>query len=263
MHCPRASRSGPPDRTSSGLAIVELVLKDRPALNRLIRQTEVQAGMIPRFLALELVAFTLFGLTVAFVMSVAGYWPKLMEVPAFLEQDGEPLVAFESVTPASVWLTGKVPAMVAAYDLGLIATIGICLPSLYFYGLLAGVKMTFRDVVVHALKSQVVMSVVLIGILPAYVALGLATHIFQTPAQFSYLVLLLGMLLPFVAGLAGTYSLYTGFLELADTLPAERQLRPRHLPEPAAHLLVRVLDRGDTRGDLHDLANALLTKRSS
>jgi hypothetical protein len=208
---------------SSGLAIVELVLKDRPALNRLIREPTAQAELIPRFLALDLVAFTLFGLTVAFVMSVAGYWPTLMDVPAFLEQDVEPLVGFEPVTPVSVWLTGRVPALVAAYDLGLIATIGICLPSLYFYGLLAGVKMTFRDVVVHALKSQVVMSVVLIGILPGYVALGLATHIFQTPAQFTYLIVLLGMLLPFVAGLAGTYSLYTGFLELADTLPTRLQ----------------------------------------
>ena len=37
---------------------------------------------------------------------------------------------------------------------GLIAASGICLPSLYFYALLAGVRMTMVDVVLHTLKSK-------------------------------------------------------------------------------------------------------------
>ncbi len=211
----------PRQNLASGMAaIVELVLKDRPQLNRIIRRPAHQAELIPRFLALELVAFTLFGFTLALVLSVAGYWPKLMDVATYLRQDTLPLVEFEPVSAQDVWLTRRVPALVTAYNIGLISTVGICLPSLYFYGLLAGVRMTFRDVVAHALKSQVVMSVMLIGILPVYVALGLATHIFKTPAPLTFLVVLLGMLLPFVAGLAGTCSLYTGFLDLTDTLPS-------------------------------------------
>ncbi len=59
-----------------------------------------------------------------------------------------------------------------AYSLGLVAATGICLPSFYFYGLLAGVKMTFLQVVTHCLKGQAATAIMLIGILPIYVAVA-------------------------------------------------------------------------------------------
>ena len=106
---------------------------------------------------------------------------------------------------------------------GLIGATGICLPSLYFYGLLAGVRMTMMDVVIHAIKSKAVAAVTLVGILPLYAALGLAITIFPLSGMIRDAVLLLGLILPFVAGLSGTYSLYRGLSTLTDTMTRDRR----------------------------------------
>ncbi len=55
----------------------------------------------------------------------------------------------------------------------------VCLPSFYFYGLLAGVKISFLQVVAHCLKGQAATAIMLIGILPIYVAIALGMLIFR------------------------------------------------------------------------------------
>lgn len=107
----------------------------------------------------------------------------------------------------------------------MIAATGICLPSLYFYGLLAGVRMTMLDIVCQALKSKATTAVALVGILPIYAALGLAIAIFDLPDVARHATFWLGMPLPFLAGLFGTYSLYQGLAGFADTLPPARRAR--------------------------------------
>jgi hypothetical protein len=67
--------------------------------------------------------------------------------------------------------------------------------------------------------------VALVGILPVYAALGMAAVVFQVPPQALESTMLLGLVLPFIAGLWGSYSLYDGFGTLCDTLPAERRDR--------------------------------------
>ena len=66
-----------------------------------------------------------------------------------------------------------------AYAFGLVAASGVCLPSLYFYCLLAGVRMTMLEVVVHAVKSKAMAAVALVGILPIYVAVAMGVVIFD------------------------------------------------------------------------------------
>jgi len=95
----------------------------------------------------------------------------------------------------------------------------VCLPSLYFYSLLAGLRMSLTEVVLHTLKAKAVSAVALVGILPIYAALVLGAVVFVN-AQIVQSALGVGLILPFVAGLWGTRSLYDGF-------PAAGTLGPR------------------------------------
>jgi len=79
------------------------------------------------------------------------------------------------------------------------------------------------DVVIHAVKSKAVAAITLIGIIPIYAAFGLATAIFPLPDVSRDTVLIFGLLLPFIAGFAGTYSLYRGLSTLTDTITPERR----------------------------------------
>jgi hypothetical protein len=119
------------------------------------------------------------------------------------------------------WLGGDAMVLVGAYAFGLVAASGICLPSLYFYCLLAGVKMSMVDVVVHAVKSKAVAAVALVGILPIYVALAMGVLIFDGRELYLGATLVLGLVLPFIAGIWGTVSLYQGFSQMCDTLPPD------------------------------------------
>ena len=99
---------------------------------------------------------------------------------------------------------------------------GVALPSLYFYCLLAGVRMTMLEVVVHAVKSKATAAVALIGILPIYVAVAMGVLIFDVNAFWLQVTMYVGLALPFIAGFWGTVSLYQGFEPLCDTMPIER-----------------------------------------
>jgi hypothetical protein len=119
--------------------------------------------------------------------------------------------------PASVAAAAK---LIAAYDFGLIAAAGVCLPSLYFYGLLAGIPLSLVRVTVHTLKGMATTAVALVGVLPVYMAWALGVSVFHLPQEFVDAVLWLGLILPFITGLFGVRSLYTGFAALASRLPA-------------------------------------------
>ncbi|MEK6261410.1 MAG: hypothetical protein AABP62_22660 [Planctomycetota bacterium] len=208
------------------LALVELILKNPARLDRLIREPARQVELLPRFLAIALVGFTFFGIAMALVLSASSVWPKLFAMDAVLAGREAVPLRFESAAHASMlthWLDGDALRLIVAYAVGLIAATGICLPSLYFYGLLAGVRMTMLDVVLHSLKSKAVAAVTLVGVLPIYAAIGLAIAIFPLPASLRDAMLLLGLILPFLAGTAGTYSLYRGLSGLVDTMAAERR----------------------------------------
>jgi hypothetical protein len=125
--------------------------------------------------------------------------------------------------PSARWSDGAWASLTLAYVLGMVAATGVCLPSFYFYGLLAGVKLSMLQATAHAVKCLAVTAVVLVGALPIYVAIALGMIVFSAPAEGTQWTIGMGLALPFVAGLGGVYSLFVGFTGLADTLPACRR----------------------------------------
>ncbi len=211
------------------VALVEMILKDRPRLERLIRDPSLGAELIPRFLAVSVIGFTLFGVALALIINAVGIRTELASIKAVLEGSAPALVDFKPLGTLSgfgvVKAGGAGLRLIAAYDLGLIAAAGVCLPSLYFYGLLAGVPMSMARVTVHTVKAMATTATALVGILPIYMAFSLGAAVFSAPQIVTHNVLWLGLVLPFAAGLFGANSLYTGFTALSDSLPAECRYR--------------------------------------
>jgi len=210
--------------TPSLLELLELILKDRPRLERIVHDPSLSAELIPRLLAAALIGFTLFGATLAIIITAVGVQVHLGAVADVLNGTAPRLVEFTHTTcggvpdwPASVAAAGK---LIAAYDFGLIAAAGVCLPSLYFYGLLAGIPLSLVRVTVHTLKGMATTAVALVGVLPVYMAWALGVSVFHLPQEFVDAVLWLGLVLPFLTGLFGVRSLYNGFAALASRLPA-------------------------------------------
>jgi|GEM_PF-703003 hypothetical protein len=213
----------------SYIGLVEMVLKNRPRLHRIIRDPSLQPELIPRLLAISLSAFIFFGAAMTVVLFASGCWPQLTAIADVLNAPQTRLIVFSPIEEFSLQTSGGLLIaalqLTAAYALGLIAATGVCLPSLYFYGLLSGVKMTMLDVVVHSLKSKATAAVALVGILPIYAALCMGMAIFGAPDFLLHATLWLGLILPFIGGLWGTYSLYSGFEGICHTMAPDRRER--------------------------------------
>lgn len=207
--------------------LIELILKDRPRLERVIRDPSLAGELIPRFLAISLAGFTFFGVALALLISAVGVRIDLQSIKALLEGTTPALMTFNHAESLSALGMGRVlnagVRLIVAYDLGLVAAAGVCLPSLYFYSLLAGVPMSMARVTVHTLKGMATTATALVGILPIYMAFSLGAAVFEAPAMLVDSVLRVGLLLPFGAGLFGARSLYAGFSALAGALPSERR----------------------------------------
>jgi hypothetical protein len=201
------------------LQVIELILKRPESLEKLAHNGRWQAILVPRLLAVAVCGFALFGVAMSLVFSSARLWPRLTPL-AKLVQTGGQLMTFEPLeSPWSVLWNGAAGQLVFAYIFGLIAASGICLPSLYFYGLLSGIKPSLLDVLMQTLKAKAVTAVALVGILPIYAVLALGVAIFDLAAE--NFILWLGLILPFLAGLYGIRSLSYGFARLAAELPIE------------------------------------------
>src|SRR5262245_55543174 len=118
------------------LGLVELILKRPDRLERLIREPDRKADLLPRFLAIALLGFVFFGVALSLVFTSAGQWPQLTPIGDVIAGETNTVIAFAANdTGATRWLDGSAVKLIAAYAIGLIAASGICLPSLYFYGL--------------------------------------------------------------------------------------------------------------------------------
>jgi hypothetical protein len=189
------------------LGLTELLLKDPDRIDRLAREEDEQPFLIPRFLAVGLTSFSLFALALALTFGAAPAtalpWPL-----------------------AETWKTRPTEAGLAlwlAYALGFTLTTGVCLPSFYFYALLAGVRVSWLQVTAQVMRGQGSTAIMLMGILPVYLAVALGAIVFGAPPEVLKVVLTIGLLLPFAAGLWGIRAIYIGFLGLSDTLPPERR----------------------------------------
>jgi hypothetical protein len=215
---------GPADISTLGL--VELLLKNRRGLHQVLRTPAVHAVLLPRLLAIALTGFVLFGVTMSLVLTVSGHWPALTAIATYIETPFSRLMSFDAIDSRwgklAPWISGQALVLTGAYAFGLVAASGVALPSLYFYCLLAGVRMTMLEVVVHAVKSKAIAAVALVGILPIYVAVAMGVVIFNFGDYWLRATLYLGLVLPFIAGFWGTASLYQGFSQLCDTMPVDR-----------------------------------------
>jgi hypothetical protein len=199
LNAPLATAVAPlfPNERST-IGIVELFLKDRPRLDGIVRDPSRSAELFPRLLAIALGGFTIFGVAIAMVLITAG-----LSLPGI---------------PAVNWTDGSSVSLLLAYDLGLIAACGVCLPSFYFYGLLAGVRTSMLQVAIYSLQGLAATSVALVGILPVYVAVALGLVIFEARPDLVRFALYVGLTLPFIAGLWGVWPIYRGFMSLARAL---------------------------------------------
>jgi hypothetical protein len=189
-----------PEISTAG--VVEMLLKDHARLNRLLRDEARQRELLPRMLAVAVAGFAVYGIVVTAIFnalrSQTGFWfPHL---------------------PAAYWSELSAANLALAYTLGLIAANGICLPSFYFYGLLAGIRTTMLGVAAHAIKGMAAGAVALVGFLPVYVAIALTSVVFPAGVHWQLPTVAAGLALPFLAGIVGAANLYEGFVGLADTM---------------------------------------------
>ncbi|HEX4145099.1 MAG TPA: hypothetical protein VHY91_16450 [Pirellulales bacterium] len=201
----------PADGEVSTLAVVELLLKDERVLNRLLSNPERQRELLPKFMAVAVACFAIYGVVMTGVLN--GFvWRGDFWLPHLPQARVDDL---------------SIGNLTAAYTLGLIAANGICLPSFYFYGLLAGLRTTMLAIAAQALKGMASGGLALVGLLPVYLALALIPLVLPNELEIGYDGLaLLGLALPFLAGLRGAASLYFGLAGLADTMtPARRAQR--------------------------------------
>ncbi len=188
------------------LGIVEILLKNPARADKLNRDPDLQAHLIPRFLAIALGSYALFSLAMLVILNAApanAYPGRFLAIP-----------------PAN-WHDGTATGLVAGYLVGMVAASCVCLPSFYFFALLAGVRMTMLQIVGLVVRGTATSALVLVGILPIYVTIVLGLVIFHSPAEFLEGGLSAGLVLPFLAGLAGVHAIYRGVTGMAETLPDE------------------------------------------
>jgi hypothetical protein len=183
------------------LELVELLLKNPAAVDQLNRRPELQMLLFPRFLLIAEVSYLLFSLMLVLILNIA-------PVEAFPRLPGLDL-------PPAHWFDGTAFSLPLAYMIGIVLAAGICLPSFYFQSLLAGVKLNGTQITSLVGKGLAANAIMLLGLLPAYVALALGMIVFDAPVDWLQGVLLLGMLLPFLSGLWGMRAIYLGIQDLA------------------------------------------------
>jgi hypothetical protein len=188
-------------------SLVELLLKNRARLDQQLGRPERAAELAPRFLAIALGGFVTYGLVATLMLG------------AIQRTHGLWLAG----VPAAHWYDRSAMNLVLAYALGMIGANGICLPSFYFYGLLAGLKITLVDVALHALKGMAAGALALVGVLPVYLAAALSAIVFPASKPLLTAWIGLALALPFLAGTWGAVCLYEGFFKLTVSIPADRR----------------------------------------
>jgi hypothetical protein len=182
--------------------LTEMTLKRPEDVRAVVKDEPSQARAALNLLLLGLSGVALYSVVFTVIVAAA---PKVDWLPA---------VSLKDRTALRPLLT---------YTIGMAGALGICLPSFYFYGLLAGVRATMLQVTAISLHAFARSGVLLMGLLPVYVAAILGVVILGATEGLAYEALVLaGVLLPFLAGLSSLPVCYRGFVDLLDTLPEAR-----------------------------------------
>jgi hypothetical protein len=107
---------------------------------------------------------------------------------------------------------------ILGYTLGILLAAGVCLPSFYFYSLLAGVKLSWLQISSLIARGTAANAILLLGILPVYVAVVLGMVVFQAPEDSLKWAVYVGLALPFLTGLWGLRAIYLGVVDLSANL---------------------------------------------
>src|SRR5947209_9477272 len=189
----------------SVLELVDLLLRDPARLDRLNRDPARQRVLLPRFLLLAQAGYLVYSAVMLLLLNLAP--PEA--APAQLGL----------AVPRAAWHDGSALGLPVTYATGVVLATCICLPSFYFYSLLAGVHITWAQITCVIIKGTAANAVMLLGILPIYVAVALGLLVFKGPPPALAVVLLAGLFLPFAAGLWGLWEIYRGIMDLAAALP--------------------------------------------
>lgn len=197
--------TAPPSATSP--ALLDLLLREKKTTDTLCADRDQAAALLPRFLATGAASIAAWAL-VHGTLVVASNQAVLPDALATAPPWWAPVVFF------------------LALEGGLLGAQLAGMPSFYFYALLAGIETHGWRIVVESLRARATAAVVLLGLLPVYLAMGLGlVLVFQGgPTEGRALQTLVigfgGTALPFIAGLAAPGSLYRAFRRmLSEGLP--------------------------------------------
>jgi hypothetical protein len=151
--------------------VVELLLKDAGRLDEINREPARQADLLPRFLLIALTSYLVFSFVMVLIINLA-------PAAAYADNPVLPL-------PAARWSDGTALALPLGYTISIILAACVCLPSFYFYSLLAGVCMTWLQIVSLVGKGTAANAIMLLGILPIYVAAVMGLIVFAALALFA------------------------------------------------------------------------------
>lgn len=199
----------PEERSGWGF-ILRRLLDDGASLDEVLLDEESREKALGRMLAVAIAGLMLFGLAVGFTAEVAGIGKGTQ----------------------SIWIP-------VSFTGGFLTAIAVGLPSFYFYTQLAGVDASFRLVTAQAVRVQARTSVLLMGALPFYAAVALASitdlrliDVFMTDFLFmsifddpSEACIGIGIAIPYVVGLFGLRSVYKSFGRMLDVLPVTHTRR--------------------------------------
>jgi hypothetical protein len=188
-------------REPTTLGLVELLLKEPARVDELSLDPARQRELLPRLLLISQVSYVIFGIVMVLVLNVA---------PAAALAYG-PVLGI----PPAAWHDGTALGLLLAYNLGIVLAACVCLPSFYFYSLLAGVRMSWLQISLVAGKGTAANAVMLLGILPIYVAVVLGGIVLRAPPHLLHTAIVAGLLLPFVSGLWGLREIYRGIVTLS------------------------------------------------
>ncbi len=180
------------------LSYFELLLKRRYELSEALRDNGRLPEALQKLLAISLIGFAAYASIIAMVLHLSPPHSGLIRYG---------------------WIS-----LTVSYTAGPIAALGVCLPSFYFYALLAGVQASTLQIAVQAVRAIAVTAVLLLGVMPIYLAVVVGFYIIGGPDSGAFtLSLVTGFVLPVFAGFYGIASFYEGFVDLARTLPPQRR----------------------------------------
>jgi hypothetical protein len=201
------------DTAPTAVGLAELLLKNPERVDQLNRKAVHQRELFSRLLLIAEVGYLSFAFMMVLILNLApaAAYPHSLMLRM----------------PPTYWSDGTSLSLPLAYAIGLVLAACVCLPTFYFHSLLAGIRMTWLQIVSLVGKGMASSAIMLLGILPIYVAAVLGLVVLEAPTETLQWTLKVGLLLPFVAGLWGLRALYIGVMDMVDNPPLEWRCRRR------------------------------------